>query len=191
MPSVLPSFGSRPQILLTPRENALLSLLLSAPDQWHRTGDLAALLSERCGGAEISLQSIRQTMLGLRRKLGASSASPDLLRCRLTELLISSFGQPSGTFLVYLGSPNLVYDNYSTSNTMTPSAILPGQELFGTCCASANRAYYRYNQWEDSSGNWHYQTVNGTIHSDNPPYAGWSVAPSNFSTGGQMWANCC
>jgi hypothetical protein len=70
------------EILLTPRENALLSLLLSAPDQWHRTGDLAALLSERCGGAEISLQSIRQTMLGLRRKLGASSASPDLLRCR-------------------------------------------------------------------------------------------------------------
>jgi DNA-binding response OmpR family regulator len=70
------------EILLTPRENALLSLLLSAPDQWHRTGDLAALLSERCGGVEISLQSIRQTMLGLRRKLGESSAAPDLLQCR-------------------------------------------------------------------------------------------------------------
>jgi DNA-binding response OmpR family regulator len=68
-------------ILLTPRENALLSLLLSAPEQWHRTGDLAALLSERCG-VEISLQSIRQTMLGLRRKLGESSAAPDLLQCR-------------------------------------------------------------------------------------------------------------
>ncbi len=69
-------------ILLNPRENALLSLLLKAPEQWHQTGDLAALPSERCGGAEISLQSIRQTILGLRHKLGESSAAPDLLQCR-------------------------------------------------------------------------------------------------------------
>ncbi|GEM_PF-2643371 len=73
--------SQRKEIPLTPRENALLSLLLSAPYQWHQTGDLAALLSERCG-VEISLQSIRQTMLGLRRKLGRASAPPDLLQCR-------------------------------------------------------------------------------------------------------------
>ncbi len=70
------------EILLTPRENALLSLLLSAPHQWHQTGDLADRLAKRCGVEEISLQSIRQTILGLRRKFARCSVSPDLLRCR-------------------------------------------------------------------------------------------------------------
>ncbi|HEY7350608.1 MAG TPA: winged helix-turn-helix domain-containing protein [Ktedonobacterales bacterium] len=70
------------EILLTPRENALLLLLLSAPYEWHKTGDLAALLGERLGMAEVSLQSVRQTMLGLRRKLDSCAVSSDLLRCR-------------------------------------------------------------------------------------------------------------
>lgn len=70
------------EILLSPRENALLTLLLSAPYQWHKTNDLATLLCNRIGTAEVSLQSIRQTILGLRRKLDKSSAFPDLLQCR-------------------------------------------------------------------------------------------------------------
>jgi DNA-binding response OmpR family regulator len=67
---------------LTPRENALLLLLLSVPYQWHQTGNLADLLAKRCGAEEVSLQSVRQTILGLRRKLHECGASPDLLRCR-------------------------------------------------------------------------------------------------------------
>jgi hypothetical protein len=108
-----------------------------------------------------------------------------------TYMSITEYGEPSGTFLVYLDSNNVLSINYSTSNTMVPSDIELGQELHGTCCASANRAYFRSNRWQDSSGNWHYQTVDGTVHSDNPPYSGWSVTPSNSSTGGQLWTNCC
>ncbi len=74
--------GQDKSIWLTPREHALLALLLSAPNQWHKTGDLAALLGERLAVAEISLQSVRQTILGLRRKLDECGASPDLLECR-------------------------------------------------------------------------------------------------------------
>ncbi len=70
------------ETLLTVRENALLLLLLSAPYQWHQTGDLADLLTKRCAVEEVSLQSVRQTVLSLRRKLDECGASPELLRSR-------------------------------------------------------------------------------------------------------------
>jgi hypothetical protein len=108
-----------------------------------------------------------------------------------TSFQITMYGQPSGQFLVYLSSNTQTWDNYSTHNTMSPSAILLGQELHGTCCASAQRAYFVANQWQGSDGNWNYQTSNGTLHYDNPPYVGWSLQPSDSSTGGQLWTNCC
>lgn len=70
------------EILLTPREHTLLSLLLRAPYQWHRTADLAAQLEEYHQIEEVSLQSVRQSMMGLRARLKATTASPDLLQCR-------------------------------------------------------------------------------------------------------------
>ncbi len=70
------------EILLTPRENTLLTLLLRAPYQWHRTADLAAQLQEYHQIEEVSLQSVRQSMMGLRAKLKATTASSDLLQCR-------------------------------------------------------------------------------------------------------------
>lgn len=70
------------QRLLTPREDALLCLLLEAPNRWHRTASLAAALAERLGLEEISETSIRQTVMGLRAKLGDSAKSSTLLQCR-------------------------------------------------------------------------------------------------------------
>ena len=70
------------QRLLTPREDSLLWLLLEAPNRWHKTADLAAALAERLGLEEISEVSIRQTVMGLRAKLGDSAKTPTLLQCR-------------------------------------------------------------------------------------------------------------
>jgi DNA-binding response OmpR family regulator len=70
------------EILLTPRENTLLTLLLRAPYQWHRTTDLAARLEAYHQIKEVSFQSVRQSMMGLRAKLKATTASLDLLQCR-------------------------------------------------------------------------------------------------------------
>ena len=69
--------------LLTPREDALLQLLLEAPNRWHKTTSLAAVLGERLGLEELSEVSIRQTVMGLRDKLGDSAKSPILLLSRL------------------------------------------------------------------------------------------------------------
>lgn len=68
--------------LLTPREEALLQLLLETPNRWHKTAALAAALGEQLGLEEISEVSIRQTVMGLRDKLGDSAKSPALLQCR-------------------------------------------------------------------------------------------------------------
>jgi DNA-binding response OmpR family regulator len=68
--------------LLTPREEALLQYLLEAPNRWHKTAALAAALDERLGLEEISEGSIRQTVMGLRNKLGDSAKAPTLLQCR-------------------------------------------------------------------------------------------------------------
>lgn len=70
------------QRLLTPHEDALLRLLLAAPNRWHKTVSLAAALAERLDLEEISEVSIRQTVMSLRAKLGESAKSPTLLQCQ-------------------------------------------------------------------------------------------------------------
>lgn len=68
--------------LLSPHEDALLRYLLAAPNRWHKTASLAAALAERLGLEELSEVSIRQTVMGLRARLGDSAKAPTLLRCR-------------------------------------------------------------------------------------------------------------
>ena len=63
------------EILLTPHQNALLTLLLRAPDHYHKAGDLGVALAEHFGVEEISGQSIKETMRGLRDKLNQSTAA--------------------------------------------------------------------------------------------------------------------
>jgi DNA-binding response OmpR family regulator len=70
------------EIPLTRRENALLMFLLKAPYQWHQAADLAAQLAARCRAKEVSLQWVRQSMMGLRAKLRKLPVSPDLLQRR-------------------------------------------------------------------------------------------------------------
>jgi hypothetical protein len=97
----------------------------------------------------------------------------------------------SSSFSVSISSPNYSYSGSSTSNSMTPNDINIGQELYGTIGASAPTAHYIYNQWIDTSNVSHYQTANGSITSDSPPYAGWTTWPSSSSTGGNMYTYCC
>jgi hypothetical protein len=97
----------------------------------------------------------------------------------------------SSSFEIDISSCSYGVQAYSTNNTMSPSAILTGQELVGTSGASAPRAYFINNTWIGTDGVYHYWGSNGGIYGANPPSAGWSTLPSNSSTGGVLWTNCC
>ena len=65
-----------------------------------------------------------------------------------------------------------------------------GEELAGTATASAPTAYWNDNRWIDSGGSYHYQYRDGDCDCiSNPPYGGWTIKPSNSSTGGEWNAH--
>ncbi|HVU70210.1 MAG TPA: hypothetical protein VHD63_23980 [Ktedonobacteraceae bacterium] len=79
----------------------------------------------------------------------------------------------------------------STNNNMTPRDIIIGSELDaipGYAWAGEND--FQYNQWLDTSGNWHEQTAlpydDGT---DGPPDGWWTQNPN--STNGGIWSTQC
>lgn len=112
---------------------------------------------------------------------------------RTAEFVISSVGGCS-PYTVGIASPNYyMYGQQSTDNAMTPNDIDIGQELSGYGGPSAPRAYFTGSQWEDYNGNFNYQTLDGSLYYNNPPYVGWSSGhkPSQSTTGGQLWTNCC
>ena len=80
----------------------------------------------------------------------------------------------------------------STSNSMQPTTINIGEELYGTDGAFSEQARWSYNKWITSTGTRYYQTNNGMgSPPNNPPYAGWGVneLPSQSSTGGAWYAD--
>jgi hypothetical protein len=74
---------------------------------------------------------------------------------------------------------------------MNPNLIQTGEELSGTSGGYAYIGDYTQNKWVDSGYGSHYQTSNGAVQSDNPPYAYWYSYPSNSSTGGDLVTHCC
>lgn len=89
----------------------------------------------------------------------------------------------------YFSDCNRSSDNYSYNNSLSPDTITIGSELAGTARASANRAYFIDNYWENSNHQWVNQSVDGDLYYNNPPYVGWSIPPSQSSTGGELWTN--
>jgi hypothetical protein len=86
---------------------------------------------------------------------------------------------------VYGSASRWLPDAVSLTN-FAPDAIDVGEELGGSSGASAPVTTFYYNEWRNASGNYVYQTATGTPTSENPPYANWTVFPSNSSTGG-VW----
>jgi hypothetical protein len=80
------------------------------------------------------------------------------------------------------------------SLTMSPQYTQIGEKLAGQSGASADAiATFTNNQYASvSDAVYHYQFQNGSFNAGgwpyNPPYAGWSVEPSQSSTGGKWWA---
>ncbi len=81
----------------------------------------------------------------------------------------------------------------STNNSMQPSHVHIGQELYGRDGGISGQGRWSYNKWIGSDMVRHYQGVNGNPRIDNPPFAGWGVnqAPSQTGTGGNWYADCC
>jgi len=80
----------------------------------------------------------------------------------------------------------------STSNPMSPNAILEGQELAGESNAQAPLALFSENQVIHGS-TISFQTTDGTVTDDRPPNAGWFGAskPSQTTVGGYFFTDCC
>jgi hypothetical protein len=75
----------------------------------------------------------------------------------------------------------------STNNQMTPLDIIVGSELAANNGdASASQNDFQYNQWMDSSDNWHEQTSLASNNGTNgPPYGSWTDLPN--SVDGGIW----
>lgn len=93
---------------------------------------------------------------------------------------------------------DLLYTAASTDNAMVPNTITEGSELAGQQGAETPIALFSYNAMiqEQNTNLW---TIDGTLRSDNPPYAGWvpliqpppnpviSDSPSHSTTGGLFY----
>lgn len=90
--------------------------------------------------------------------------------------------------------PGSVYSvTTSTSNPMQPEAIHTGTELSGFQGANSPQARFTYNRWIANDYNKYYQTSDGVVIHNDPPWTTWGAgyAPSQTTTGGQLYSSCC
>ncbi len=81
---------------------------------------------------------------------------------------------------------------WSSSSGACVAEIQLGQELAGTTGAFAGAVLFINNAWLDQTGVWRWQTDDGGVKSQQPPYAGWIQTPSTAdSTGGTFFTECC
>lgn len=70
--------------------------------------------------------------------------------------------------------------------------IVMGQELYGTGGAAAQAAFFLKFQINfNPNGPLVYQSDNGALTVDRPPYGNWVVMPSKSQTGGAFYTECC
>lgn len=77
----------------------------------------------------------------------------------------------------------------STYNPMYPNVIEIGLEVYGNTGESAARADWTSNEWVNT-GNWAYQTGDGSKTIMAPTSGAWAVLPHSSSTGGDFYASC-
>jgi len=82
-------------------------------------------------------------------------------------------------------SPSVTYNGTSTANSMSPSDVKIGQELFGLYGASAPTASFINNGYFDVNNNEHSYTTQGTYGGSSPPYKTWVGTSLVFQT------HCC
>jgi hypothetical protein len=103
---------------------------------------------------------------------------------------------------VYNTSESTLYHGTSVAsngNPMSGNKVLIGQELSGTQGASAGNAQYTRNIWAVQTLGPEYvfwynrQKDEGSVRSDKPPFASWSIDPSTPPPpeGGQFTTHCC
>jgi len=103
---------------------------------------------------------------------------------------------------VYNTSESTLYQGTSVTsngNPMSGNLILIGQELAGSQGASAGNAQYSRNIWAVQTLGPEYvfwynrQKDEGSVRSDNPPFASWSIDPSTPPPpeGGEFTTHCC
>jgi hypothetical protein len=87
----------------------------------------------------------------------------------------------------------------ATGNPMRANKIIIGQELAGNQNAFADDADFTRNIWAVQALGPEYvfwyaaQTAKGTVQSDNPPFATWTIDPATTGApeGGQFTTHCC
>jgi len=89
------------------------------------------------------------------------------------------------SFYVVMYSPSVTYNGTSTANSMSPSDVKIGQELFGLYGASAPTASFINNGYFDVNNNEHSYTTQGTYGGSSPPYKTWVGTSLVFQT------HCC
>jgi hypothetical protein len=118
----------------------------------------------------------------------------------LSQVPSADFGQfaffaidrvSGSAFQVNINSPNFSYTGFSTDNSMVPGAIAVEQGFDGSSGASAPGTDFTRNQWIDTNNVSHFQTADGFLSSDNPPYAWYVQYPHASSTGGDIHMQCC
>jgi hypothetical protein len=98
----------------------------------------------------------------------------------------------SSAFGIIVSSGCFYHTGTSTDQSnLNPNDINTGEEG-AFCCWSAPKAWYKNNQWEGTNNVWHYQTVDGSLKFNNPPWVGWessSTHPHNTNYGGLLWTH--
>jgi hypothetical protein len=91
------------------------------------------------------------------------------------------------------GSTNWSY-TFGGMGSFTPSEIEIGLETTANDYndAHSDTAYFEYNEYYSTNGNWYFQPVTGVIFDNKPPYFAWYQAPNGSGNhGGTAYTTCC
>ena len=115
-------------------------------------------------------------------------------------MLIKDARGAAGVFQIWIYNTSLstLYHGTSNNNLMAGDRILLGQELAGTNGASAAKAHFTRNIWAVKALGPEYvfwyntQIHDGSVTSQNPPFASWAVHPGPPPPeGGDFTTHCC
>lgn len=101
------------------------------------------------------------------------------------------YGLCCSEYQVEIYSPSNIYNGTSTANSMSPTDVVIGQELFGTSGASAPTANFVDNEYINTSGGGVYFTTAPNPQQSSPVHAVWAVKPASGNSGGKLQTYCC
>lgn len=104
----------------------------------------------------------------------------------------------TSTFFVSI-TTQTTNQSMTVTNALWPSggpqfaSVQFGQRLIGSQGASSTSMIFYNNAWQDQNGQMHFQSYDGAIIGDNPPFGNWVTPPSQSTAGdgGDFFAECC